>query len=149
MTDVPIRRRRWLWLGLIAGLLGLGTLVFWSFRPLNSEERHLVGTWRTQAHRMQGSYTFTADRRFTFVVGAGRRPLAGSWSLSKGRLTYYFNDQTEPLRSRITTFARNLWDGFPNVKHWSIVFESTDRMEVTLSGGLSGAFDRDYDASER
>lgn len=145
MTDVPIRRRRWLWPGLIAGLLGLGALVLWPFRSLNPEERHLVGTWQADVDGIPLTYTFTSDRRLSFLYGASSAPLEGTWSLSKSRLTVdydSFDDPSEPWHTRITTFVKNVWTGFPKVKHWSIVFDSSDRMEVTFRDGRSHWFNR-------
>lgn len=97
MMETVKRRRRWPWLILTVVLIAIGGPLAWRYRPLNAEEKRLVGTW-SSLPPYEGAairtYHFADSRRYTegYVFG----PVVGEWSMSRGVLTFR-PDRSEPL----------------------------------------------------
>ena len=106
MTDVA-KRRRWPWRILAAVLVLSGGVIAWQFRPHNSIERGLVGTWagtKPEPARL----VFDPDGRYRGVMfhtvrdKTGRRNLAlqpvqeGRWKVTRmGGLVLHVRDLLE------------------------------------------------------
>lgn len=54
MTETVQRRRRWPWMLLAALVLSIGGPVVWRLRPLNAEERAVVGVWTAGRDPVRG-----------------------------------------------------------------------------------------------
>jgi hypothetical protein len=80
------RRRRWPWVILTVILLLVGGSVAWNLRPLNANERAMVGLWKNgPSYRV-----FTANRRYVVYEpapgGSVRKIASGSWYVENDRL---------------------------------------------------------------
>lgn len=78
MTETVKKRRRWPWVVLSAILVLTAGAMAWHFRPLNTAEKALVGSWRPPGALSDTEYRFDADRRCFFGGN-----YYGRWSASK------------------------------------------------------------------
>lgn len=81
MSDSAEKRRRWRWVAVVGVVVIVLGMIAWRFRPLNTTELALVGTWRS----VDGSpiFQFDPDRRWE-GKSIGNR---GNWSANAAALT--------------------------------------------------------------
>lgn len=120
MAETTPRRRRWPWWIAGAVLLLVAGPIAWSFRPLNTVERRLLGKWRspTSDPSISVTYTFTPDRRAVFDTGFGLPPLHGTWSASSSGLLMSFEGP-----------APKSWTGLPR----SLLYDVRRRLNARPS----------------
>lgn len=142
------KRRRWPWLLLAASLLLTGGSIAWRFRPLNSTERQLVGTWihaDGRETRLQFSETRQFDgmsirvltdplNRTVYIF----EPVEGvRWTASESRIQLRLAGDAGagagaglPILTRLSIPFRNLVLG-KNVVEMPLTIEGPDRIIVS------------------
>lgn len=138
------KRRRWPWLLLAASLLLTGGSIEWRFRPLNSTERQLVGTWihaDGRDTRLQFSETRQFDgtairvltdplNRTVYIF----EPVEGvRWTASENRIQLRLAGDAGaglPILTRLSIPFRNLVLG-KNVVEMPLTIEGPDRIIVS------------------
>ena len=145
MTET-VKRRRWPWVVLGLLLLVIGVPIAWRFRPLNSEEKRLVGRWRSEP-TFDGAaivaYHFADSRRYTFS-GVFREE-SGTWQMSEGVLTFQ-PDRTElpTLSDAIAAWKAfvdpsSTWHDVTILRPSGVRFETDD--QLIKRDGFGGIFD--------
>lgn len=126
------KRRRWPWVVLAALLIVGGGPIAWRLRPLNAEERSVIGIWRCRVPHAPSTFTitFTDDRRYLLVRGNFQDTEEGNWFLSGDRLTCSAKIPG-PLFHRFDWSVGDILHGVSRRRRWLIAFETADRMQVT------------------
>ncbi len=134
--------RRWPWFVLAAAVVVFGPPLLWMHRPLNQEEKRLVGSWVLLPHAdaERPIYMFQADRTFTFTPSPNDNPRfrrlvdSGWWEHSEGR--YLLHRDAAPLPGRATwpiikyRILRFLQGAPRDPKPISVTFEADDTIRV-------------------
>lgn len=128
MSDGLPKRRRWLILLLVIGVLVVSAPLAWRYRPMSEMERRLLGTWRAGGDPERGRITLTRGRRISLIVD--ETTFSGSWHASDQKL-YLSYDQPFPrtwnevpgyLKQRISRERE------PEVGPVDVEFEGTTRV---------------------
>jgi len=142
MAEIARRCRRWPWL-IIPAIL-LGGLIAWRCRPLNAEERRLVGIWRrVSGPELIDELTLSADRSFIpWISLVPSLEPKGKWFASEGRLWLRSQHSRMPLRRQIAAYF-----GFGGLE-WVFELDSDHQMRThwlnvsTIDPGTESKWER-------
>lgn len=87
-VDTAKRRRRWPWVALAALVLLIVGPIAWRFRPLNADERALVGHWQGAGPATQ-VWEFDADRRWRIrSTETNSADTCGNWTATSTAISF-------------------------------------------------------------
>lgn len=112
MSATVRSRRRWWCTTAIVALILASAVIAWIFRPLNTTERSLVGTWEIpDPERTWNEQILILRRDRAFVLTERSGQQAGTWSAGGLRVELHYQPDDPEMWDRFIARARDLWEG--------------------------------------